>query len=307
MPTIFSTYFQSWSSSGTTASTIDLALMDPRIKVITIDGVNANFSYTKGQNDFSASGLSFPQSFAVVKAGIAAAAAKGQTVMLTVGEGGVGAFGTAAPYATFDSAVALANDLGCHGIDIDWEPSVYSPQIFGPLIAGFRAAMTAANGSATLLSAAVWATGAETPVTGSAYTGLNLEGMKSNGNQLDWINIMSYDDGGPTMYDIQAGFNSYRKVYSGHINLGIELGPQGWGTYLSQPSDVTQAANIIKADGNGGVFVWAYKKDTTGSPTFATTLNLVEAIFNPPPVNPTSNGSIVCPNCKKVLKVAMTY
>ena len=44
MPTIFSTYFQSWSASGTTVANMDIANMDPRIKVITIDGVNANFN-----------------------------------------------------------------------------------------------------------------------------------------------------------------------------------------------------------------------------------------------------------------------
>jgi len=194
MPTIFSTYFQSWSASGTTAANMDIANMDPRIKVITIDGVNANFAYTKGQNTLAGSGLNFTQSFDIVKGGIALASAKGQTVMLTVGLSGSGAFGVVPPYATYASAVALANDLGCHGLDIDWEPSTYSPQIFGPLIQGFREAMTAAGGSAKLLSAAVWETGAEPPQTGSPYYGLNLQGLASNGAMLDWINVMSKDD-----------------------------------------------------------------------------------------------------------------
>jgi len=74
------------------------------------------------------------------------------------------------------------------------EPSTYSPQIFGPLIQGFREAMTAAGGSAKLLSAAVWETGAEPPQTGSPYYGLNLQGLASNGPMLDWINVMSKDD-----------------------------------------------------------------------------------------------------------------
>ena len=289
---------------------MDLALIDPRVKVISIDGINANVTYVKGSNDFSNSGLNFTQSFAVVKGAIALASARGQTVMLTVGESGAGAFGTAAPYANFQAAVDLANDLGCHGIDIDWEPSVYSPQIFGPVIAGFRSAMTAANGPCKLLSAAVWETGAQPAQTGSPYYGLNLVGMKSNGAQLDWINIMSYDDNGTTLAQKQAIFNSYRAVYSGHINLGVELGPQGWGTYLVQPQDITDSANIIKADGNGGVFVWAYKKDNTGSPTFAQTLSIVTSIFNPhPPTtpNPVTNVTFLCPNCKKSLKCGVTY
>lgn len=61
----------------------------------------------------------------------------------------------------------------------------------------------------------------------------------------------------------------------------MELGPQGWGTYIVTMADVVACADIIKADGNGGVFVWAYKKDSTGSPTFAQTLTAVDGIFNP--------------------------
>ena len=97
--------------------------------------------------------------------------------------------------------------------------------------------------------------------------------------------------------------------------MGVELGPQGWGTYIVQPADVTQCAQIVKADGNGGVFVWAYKKDSTGSPDFATTLNLVEGVYagtppppQPAPVNPTTTMcSLTCPNCQKVLKLSATY
>lgn len=94
--------------------------------------------------------------------------------------------------------------------------------------------------------------------------------------------------------------------------MGVELGPQGWGTYLVQPADITQCAQIVKTDGNGGVFVWAYKKDTTGSPTFAATLALVESVYSggsapPPTVNPTTTCSVACPNCQKVLKVSTTF
>lgn len=193
MPLIFSSYFQSWSSTGSTAETMDIALMDKRIKVVSIDGVSAQMTYVKGSNTFANTGLQFPQPFAVVKAAIALASAKGQTVMLTVGESGDGAFGTSPPYGRFSDAVSLANDLGCHGIDIDWEPAVYSPQVFAPLIFGFRAAINSqkAGGSCTLLSAAVWETGAEAPQTGSPYDGINLEGLVSAGNMLDWINVMS--------------------------------------------------------------------------------------------------------------------
>ena len=131
------------------------------------------------------------------------------------------------------------------------------------------------------LSAAVWSTGAYTPVSGDQWSGLNVTGLQTHGGQLNCINIMAYDAGNvPANYNPETAFAAYRTLFKGAICLGIELGKMGWGPYLTTEQDIKNAAACVKKDGNGGIFIWSWFQNTAGTPTVSRTLQIVNSIFN---------------------------
>lgn len=134
---------------------------------------------------------------------------------------------------------------------------------------------------------------------------MNLKGLQLQGNLLNEVNVMAYDAG---KYDAVASYNSFRKIYAGQINLGFELGPQSWGGYVTTVNDVTVGCNAVQSDrqhqNKGGMFVWSYHKDTSGSPSVAQTVAIAKTILVPttfPP--PYSDNVFTCPNCSKTLQV----
>lgn len=160
---------------------------------------------------------------------------------------------------------------------------------FGTIIHEFRAA----GWSGMKLSCAGLPAGAAPVVPGNLWRGLNLKGLKSNGHELDFVNIMAYDSG--KNYDAIASFNQYRAAYSGPLYLGIELGVQGWGDEITSTEDVQQCADHAAKDGNAGLFIWAWHKDPTGSPTVEQVISIAEG--------ETPATFFACPNCNKTLNV----
>ena len=273
-------------------------------------------TYKKGSFTFNGSGMEFTD-FAAARDSIRLLRQKGIKVMLSVG-GGVAKFLDVAPYANFQNAVDLANDLGCDGIDIDWEPERGSDvdYCFGPIIAGFKSRL---SGTCQLLSAACWSTGAYGKREGQNWCGMNIAGMISNGNDLNWINIMAYDSGPPSQYDALGAFTCYRSYYKGPLYLGMELGVQAWGGYLITKDQIVKQAEWVKKDGNGGTFVWEYQKDSTGTPNLVETAALVTSVFGcvppqppppptpqpPPPPTPLPVHTMTCPKCSTKLKLGL--
>lgn len=244
--------------------------------------------------------------FTVVQQAIAIAKKSGTKVLLSVG-GSSYQFNLEAPYANYQNLIDLMNDLGCDGIDIDWEPTNGGASVdyaFGWIIQGFKQTK-----SDLYLTAACTGNGAlpiGDPVN-DGYRGMNLKGLQLQGTLLNEVNVMAYDAG---KYDAVASYNSFRKVYKGHINLGFELGPQSWGGYVTTTADVTTGCNGVQSDINngnsGGMFVWDYHKATTGSPSVLQTVNIARSIIKPvvaPP--PYTSHQFSCPNCSHVLSVAI--
>lgn len=220
--------------------------------------VYLSFADPKGKwngGDWSGTGMQFHSSVDVVKEDIRELQGRGVTVMLSVG-------GASFPFQDgFDGTemVKLANDLGCDGIDIDWEGGGNWVNI----IHTFKMSQQKANGKCMKLSAAVWSTGCMQPVQGDQYRGMNIAGLVTHGSYFDWLNIMAYDCGPPSMISPNGSFYTYRVYYPGPLCMGFEVGKMGWGGYLTTQDDVKSAAGYTGADKLGdknGYFIWSYRK-----------------------------------------------
>jgi len=310
-------YFESWASPWTDKpEQMDLASIDG-FKIVYLSFAKPDGTYIKGSNTFENTGLNFSQTFCVVKQAIDILKKKNIKVMLSVG-GGTYPFRAQEPHANYQMMIDLYTDLGCDGIDIDWEPPNQADDDyqFGPIIHGFKSRMKG------LLSGTCLPAGAYGKEANNIWKGQNIKGLVSNGNDLDWVNVMAYDSGPPSSYDALGSFTCYRIYYKGPLYLGIELGEQAWGGWVTSADDIKREAEWVKKDGNGGTFIWAYQKDTNGSPSVSATYALVSSVFgkneNPdggstptPPVPCPAEPSVPakraseteCPSCHKKLKL----
>lgn len=297
-------YWQTWSTSWSDKSeSMDLySKLDSKVGVVYLAFAQcANNTYKSQSKTFAGTGLQFSQSWDVVTGAIKLLRDRGTIVMLSVG-------GASYPFTidngNFKSCCDLARDLGCDGIDIDWEPANPSQDSwqFGAIINAFKVCMWPGGE----LSAAVWSSGADDPAVGS-YSGMNVQGLKSNGSQLDWINIMSYDAG--VGYSAIEACKRYQKIYTGKIYLGLQVGKQGWGDALLSWPDVVSSVNYVSGL-NGGIFIWSYQKDHGSTPSVSEILYYADDIMYPedaPPRKPETGGGgggsgvpqlkLKCPNC----------
>ncbi len=290
-------YWQTWSSRWCSKpEDMDLVReLDPRIKTVYLAFSTATHSYSRGRKSLDSTGLQFSQDFSVVVGAIAILKARGVRVMLSVGGGSYPfSIDTVKPAC----CVALAQDLGADGIDVDWEPANPATDAwqFGPIISAFRKEIW----PGARLSAAVWSIGAEDPAAGG-YSGMNRAGLRSNGRDLDWINIMAYDAG--KSYDPIKACRKYREVYAGPMHLGFEIGKQGWGDALLSLDDVIRGVAWISQESpDNRVFVWAYQKENYGTPGVKDILEIAAVgDMKPPPPEEKKKGLNVgkCLACGK--------
>jgi hypothetical protein len=269
-----------------------------------LDCVNISFAQPdmvyKG-GSFDGTGLQFSQDFKVVVDAIKILKSKGVTVMLSVGGG---AYWSESKSTNIHAWVYLANDLGCDGIDIDWENDAAHDYELTNAIK-----LLTAPGFNLKLSFAGFSTGAYGK-DGSTYKGMNIDAMVNVGDKVDWINIMTYDAG--TEYDPLGALDCYRIYYSGVLNIGFEVGVQGWGGALLSRDDVVRMATYAKNNNpNNGAFIWAIGK--AGNPSVSDIVSICAGIFNgenkpvvtvpvplPAPVSIGGTDSITCTVCKTV-------
>ena len=281
-------YFQSWSSNwSNSASNLDLTNINKQINIVFLSFINPNCSYIKGSNTFSGTGLDFSSDFTIVKESIKLLKAKGVIVMLSVG---------GATYHFNDSfnpksVIDFANDLGVDGIDIDWEPTTGASQStqLGSIINKIRN-----NYPSGILSMAAFSVGAYgqggfiNSQPSGQYTSMCIPGLKSNGHQLDFINIMSYDAG--NTYNPIEAFKSYRSYYKGPLLIGTEVPPEAWGGNVITLDKVNTYSKYVLTDNNplNGLFVWSYQKQ--GQPSsidiISSAFNIFNKIPNPPQPKP---------------------
>jgi chitinase len=255
------TYFQSWSSAwSSNATTLDLALIDKSVNIVYLSFVNPNTQYTKGQNTFKNTGLDFSSDFGVVRDSITSLKARGVVVMLSVG-------GDSYSFTDFNPSgvAALAHDLGCNGVDINWENQETKDK-FGGYIKNLRYAI----GSDAAISIAGFSVGAygegnwiySKPV--SPNTGMCIAGLKSNVSTIDWINVMSYDAGND--YSPTEAFDAYRSYYNGPILMGFKVPPEDSEGHATKLDEIEKVSKYILGK-NAGIFTWSYQKQGIPSST----------------------------------------
>ena len=244
-------YFCSWSSKW--AYTKDeLDIKDVESDIIYISFAKPDCSYTKGS--FEGTGLSFSSDFKVVSEAIEQLPDT-KTVMLSVGGGTYGQW----EQLNVDAIIALADDLHCKGIDIDWEPTdgSNSADKMADIIDELRSKY---SGFLSFATAHVGAYGHgdytnSQPI--SSYTGVNYPGLIKSGHKLDWINVMAYDAG--RSFDPLEAFDAYQAIFPKKIYMGIELGDQAWGGVVTTLDDVQKLYDHIK-DKGGDLFIWSWLK-----------------------------------------------
>ncbi|MCW7538235.1 glycosyl hydrolase family 18 protein [Aquabacterium sp. A7-Y] len=215
---------------------------------------------------------------------IAALKARGTQVWVSLGGW---AYSQGSEWSRFNArnVVDLALDLGASGIDVDWESSGSScnkaeaasfscntdAQIVG--IIDTLHSEIQSRGARLGISVAGWSTGAYyvkgTPFEegkvqwGSPFGGVMYTVVKTRGSKLSHVNLMSYDGG--DYYDPREGYESYRAIYNGPINMGMQIAPEGAG------------GAVLKIPANGV----AYDADMlTGQNNIATPYYNVETLVN---------------------------
>lgn len=250
-------------------------------------------NYKTGSNTFAETGLQFNMDFAVVKDAIKLLRSRGVVVMLSVG-------GATYPFVNFKPAdiASLANDLGCDGVDIDWEDpdGISAAPRLTTIINSMRQALPNGAISLTVLHVGCYGDGNfVNALPPSIYTGVCIPGLQASGNQIDWVNIMSYDAG--REYSPTVGFDSYKQYYKGPVNIGESVPPEAWGGNIITLEKVKEhCQHIVKHHANksltavrsDGIFVWNYQK--VGTPSCSDIVNIADPILNGiSPPNPIPN------------------
>ena len=292
-------YYESWSEKWTdTASKSGLANIEKPISIVYLSFAKPDCKYVSGQNTFSGTGLSFSYDWKILCEAIRLVKSKGITVMLSVGGGSYWSSTTIFHAA---DCVALMNDLGCDGIDIDWEGHADKDYELTDCIRWLKPLMGSKK-----ISFAGFSTGAYGK-DGDTYKGSAIDAMTKQGSNVDWINIMAYDAG--KNFDPLGALAAYSIYYKGPLLLGFEVGKQGWGDDLLTIEEVEKNCGVVKARGKeNGIMIWSYQKSSDNlTPTTKQVIAKAAEVFESTPIESYPKSYIYpCPNCKKEFKLTVS-
>lgn len=299
-------YFETWSANWTSKSEDhSLARIPEHINTVYLSFADPSCNYTHGQRTWNGTGLDFSSSFDVVHGAIRLLKARGCKVFLAVGGA---SYWSVKKVFSYHGCVELMNDLECDGIDLDWEVGVedeWSP------VTVIRALHPLMNKK--LISLTCFSTGAYPQKPNDKWSGMSIVVLYNCESLIDQVNVMAYDAG--DNFDAWAAFMAYRNIYDGRLNLGFEVGVQGWGTGLLGRSEAAENLTKVKIESaKGGCFVWAYfKADPVGISTNSLTKMAADLFEEPKPkpyVKPTystpSSWFVMCPECKHKIKLAVS-
>ena len=286
-------YFESWFMPYSETHANDLTNLQKEINTVYLSFASPSLTYKKGEKSFQNTGLSFSSSFAVIKSSIILLQMRGVKVFLAVGGGSYWSQKTSVNH---QAILDLCDDLNCDGIDIDWEVGIEDDSSPVDVIKKLNS-LTPKPISFTCFS-----TGAYAPNPNDKFSGMNIKAIKECSNLIDQINIMAYDAG--KTYSPLSAFKAYRLLYPGILNIGFQIGKQGWGDALLFKPELLQTSQEVAKDKLTGCFFWAYySRPHESSITRQDAVSTVTQIFKPaPPAKPVyttpSSVFIECPSCK---------
>lgn len=303
------TYFESWAVPFSTTTNNDLTNLDPNISTVYLAFAKPDLQYVKGENSFSRTGLNFSIDFITVLQSIRLLKKRKVKVMLAVGGG---SYWSKPTVLNIYGCIDLMNDLECDGIDIDWEVGITDDR--APLNA-IQALYPLMKGKAITFTC--FSTGAFEKSLNDQYRGMNIRTINECKEYIDAVNVMAYDAGAD--FDSIGAFKTYRKIYDGPLNIGFEIGKQGWGEGLLMKEELETVCEFVKKESiSNGCFFWAYySKEFSGSVSFKTAAATARKIFAPAypppppvPIPPTARPTysvpstvfVMCPTCKTKIK-----
>ena len=298
-------YFESWSAKWSDSpEKSDLAKIDKPVTMVNLAFAKPDCEYKKGSCKWDGTGFNFSGSFDVVKKSIEVLKKKNIIVMLSVGGGSY--WNGVKPFNA-QNCVDLMNDLGCDGIDIDWEGHADRDYELTDCIKNLKPLMGSKK-----ISFAGFSTGAYGK-DGDTYKGSAIDAMTKQGSNVDWINIMAYDAG--KNFNPLGAFAAYQVYFKGPLLLGFQPGKQGWGDAILTAQEVTKNCEIVKAHNNKhGIFIWAYYKKSTNELTVQKILDISSTIFSQPsPPSPSDpeppkkkyKAMLTCPTCDKDVTITI--
>lgn len=194
----------------------DLTNLQKEINTVYLSFVSPDLKYKRGEKSFQNTGLNFTSPFDVIKSSIVLLQKKGVKVFIAVGGG---AYWSDHKTVNYQGIVDLCDDLNCNGIDIDWEVGIADDSAPADVIKNLNSL------TPKLISFTCFSTGAFSPIN-DKFSGMNVKALKECSNIIDQVNVMAYDAG--ATFDSIAAYRAYRSLYPGIINIGFEIGKQGW-------------------------------------------------------------------------------
>ena len=240
-------YFESWAMPWSETQANDLTNLQKEITTVYLAFASPDLKYKKGEKSFQNTGLSFSSPFAVVKSSIILLQMRGVKVFLAVGGG---SYWSEPKTVNHQAVVDLCDDLNCDGIDIDWEVGLSDESSPADVIKKLNSL------TPKLISFTCFSTGAFMPSSNDKFSGMNFKALKECSNIIDQINVMAYDAG--ATFDSVAAFRAYRSLYPGIINIGFEIGKQGWGDALLFKPELLRVSQQVAKDKLSGCFFWVY-------------------------------------------------
>ena len=176
------TYLESWAVPFSVTSNNDISNIDSNIDTVYLAFASPDNMYKKGDFTFSNTGLNFSLDFKLVVESIRLLKKRKVTVLLAVG--GDSYWSQPKPFNHL-GCIDLMNDLGCDGIDIDWEVGITDDRApvnvinsLYPLMGGKRITFTC------------FSTGAFQQSLNDKYRGMNIRAIKECKEYIDHVNVM---------------------------------------------------------------------------------------------------------------------